>query len=495
MNKLDFNGGAYRCEVVEGAIFEGNACNLVAHFATDTITLHDRATRSAVSILSSRTENLRINGSVVSFEQAQTIIENAIKQGGGGGASSADAVSYDNSKSGLQSTNVQGAIDEIGANSQFARNFRLNPFEGKPFIHHLGVEQGRTYYVQSQSLYDIHLANALGARVIEANCHRTLDGVYLVKHGQSNKLGYGLMFLDGATFDQNALFSDLTYEQIKTYVRYTHNDNAPQYGGTIPTLEDFCQEANIFGLSVFLNCPDRDCLDIARNYLQDERIICYGSLERGDFKGVMCEYYDATTAQQVITRSQKIGLPYLFSWRNFFDIEQSTRKEIISQLHAYGILVGSSYGGVESNIISLKDGVDCVSSTYASINVPSNGNDVNIANVNDSRLTLNNATYNSTDNTIDITSGGSVMVIDNNFARCCGAANLRIRYSGTLSIWMGYGNQWTAKNKTYAIVDKISDGAELVIMSQMTMSNYILRIVASEDTKIYDLFFSASIAM
>lgn len=115
MNKLDFNGGAYRCEVVEGAIFEGNAGNLVAHFATDTITLHDRATRSAVSILSSRTENLQINGSVVSFEQAQTIIENAIKQGGGGGASSADAVSYDNSKSGFSATNVQDAIDEVGA--------------------------------------------------------------------------------------------------------------------------------------------------------------------------------------------------------------------------------------------------------------------------------------------------------------------------------------------------------------------------------------------
>lgn len=116
MNKLDFNGGAYRCEVVEGAIFEGNVGNLVAHFATDTITLHDRATRSAVSILSSRTENLQINGSVVSFEQAQTIIENALKQGGGGGASSADAVSYDNTTSGLQSTNVQSALDEVGAN-------------------------------------------------------------------------------------------------------------------------------------------------------------------------------------------------------------------------------------------------------------------------------------------------------------------------------------------------------------------------------------------
>lgn len=35
---------------------------------------------------------------------------------GGGGASTADAVSYDNSKSGLQSTNVQDAIDEVGAN-------------------------------------------------------------------------------------------------------------------------------------------------------------------------------------------------------------------------------------------------------------------------------------------------------------------------------------------------------------------------------------------
>lgn len=35
---------------------------------------------------------------------------------GGGGASSADAVSYDNSKSGFSATNVQDAIDEVGAN-------------------------------------------------------------------------------------------------------------------------------------------------------------------------------------------------------------------------------------------------------------------------------------------------------------------------------------------------------------------------------------------
>lgn len=108
MNKLDFNGGAYRCEVVEGAIFEGNACNLVAHFATDTITLHDRATRSAVSILSSRTENLQINGSVVSFEQAQTIIENAIKQGGGGGG----GASWGSITGTLSSqTDLQSALD------------------------------------------------------------------------------------------------------------------------------------------------------------------------------------------------------------------------------------------------------------------------------------------------------------------------------------------------------------------------------------------------
>lgn len=33
-----------------------------------------------------------------------------------GGASSADAVSYDNSKSGFSATNVQDAIDEVGEN-------------------------------------------------------------------------------------------------------------------------------------------------------------------------------------------------------------------------------------------------------------------------------------------------------------------------------------------------------------------------------------------
>lgn len=34
---------------------------------------------------------------------------------GGGGASSADKVSYDNSRSGLEATDSQGAIDEVNA--------------------------------------------------------------------------------------------------------------------------------------------------------------------------------------------------------------------------------------------------------------------------------------------------------------------------------------------------------------------------------------------
>lgn len=42
-------------------------------------------------------------------------VMNEIPSGGGGGSTSADDVSFDNSVSGLQATNVQGAIDEVKA--------------------------------------------------------------------------------------------------------------------------------------------------------------------------------------------------------------------------------------------------------------------------------------------------------------------------------------------------------------------------------------------
>ena len=52
---------------------------------------------------------------------------------GSGGASSADKVKYDNSTSGLEATNVQGAIDEVN-NSLAGGNVKFK------------VENGELYY-------------------------------------------------------------------------------------------------------------------------------------------------------------------------------------------------------------------------------------------------------------------------------------------------------------------------------------------------------------
>lgn len=49
-------------------------------------------------------------------EQAETLI-GLLVSGGGGGASSADAVSYDNTASGLTAGDVQGAIDELSSDT------------------------------------------------------------------------------------------------------------------------------------------------------------------------------------------------------------------------------------------------------------------------------------------------------------------------------------------------------------------------------------------
>lgn len=72
-----------------------------------------------------RIENLEIdsqtlvNGQVLKYDASDNTWKN---QDESGGSSSADDVSYDNTSSGLQSTNVQDAIDEVEANIEDTDN-------------------------------------------------------------------------------------------------------------------------------------------------------------------------------------------------------------------------------------------------------------------------------------------------------------------------------------------------------------------------------------
>lgn len=50
-NKLTFDGNAYRIELSSGVVYEGSTTNLIAHFAVDTITICDRATKLHIPIM------------------------------------------------------------------------------------------------------------------------------------------------------------------------------------------------------------------------------------------------------------------------------------------------------------------------------------------------------------------------------------------------------------------------------------------------------------
>ena len=386
---------------------------------------------------------------------------------------------------------VYGELKDI-KDSIVERTELYNPFVEKPIIHHLGVEQGSSYMMQSQSINDIFFAKACGANVIEANVHKCSDGVYVVKHGQGGKLGYGLKFAQESTLTSETPFSSVTSTQLRNEVSYSTHPNAPQYTGVIPTLGEFCSVCRQMGMLVLLQVIEIGVLNEARKYLSDDQIIAYGLADRGDFKGMMMEYYSSSDVNAVLQRAKKCGRPYLFSWANYYESTDSIKRQVIDAMHQNGFFVGASYGGVDSVMKALKNGVDCVASTYLTINPMSVGASYNIHLLNDNHYTLENASYDSAEHCINIQQGGKITLIDNEFEHILGSMTLKIRYRGNLTIMSGYGNQWTAFNSAVAYVNRESDGVEMVILPQATMSHYLLRIVANADTKIYEMHFVAS---
>lgn len=94
----------------------GGACTKPDGYVEDEVIL---AKQNDVQLLFKATQTIAFGANIVENTNCvRTTLEEVLKNaGGGGGASSADQVSYDNSDSGLEAENVQEAVDELATNA------------------------------------------------------------------------------------------------------------------------------------------------------------------------------------------------------------------------------------------------------------------------------------------------------------------------------------------------------------------------------------------
>lgn len=97
----------------------GGACTKPDGYEEDEVIL---AKQNDVQLLFKATQDIAFGANIVENTNCvRTTLEEVLKNaGGGGGASSADQVSYDNSASGLEAENVQEAVDELATKARTA---------------------------------------------------------------------------------------------------------------------------------------------------------------------------------------------------------------------------------------------------------------------------------------------------------------------------------------------------------------------------------------
>ena len=215
-------------------------------------------------------------------------------------------------------------------------------------IYHFGMS-GVVYrdvvnVIPSQSIFDVRNAKKLGYTCIEANLHKTLDGKYVVTHGQDGKLGHDFSDLEGNDA-YGVLISSTSYDDLRNNYRYY--TPIKEYQVSITSLEEFCSEAKRCGLIVMLQYKDIESIDIARGILGDSNLFMYNA-PRDVYKGAILEYQYYDNKQSIISRCETVGKPYVYSMDNPYKFDDETLKDICSELKRRGFYIASAYVGKDS---------------------------------------------------------------------------------------------------------------------------------------------------
>lgn len=106
--------------------------------------------------------------------------------GAGGGASTADKVKYDNTESGLQSDNVQGAVDELNSSLVKLKNQSVTFTNGFATFSHESIKTTSIIIVQPVSL------NGTGSTAITIDVNEVVNSgsVTIKAYDAYNKTNY-----------------------------------------------------------------------------------------------------------------------------------------------------------------------------------------------------------------------------------------------------------------------------------------------------------------
>ena len=355
------------------------------------------------------------------------------------------------------------------------------PFANGMLYHHLSVEFNDAY-IPSQSLTDVRYAKALGFDFIEANAQRCSDGVYVVKHGNSGKLGAGLKLVGGGDCS-DLLFADVTSTWLRENVVY--NSGIDKYCTPIPTLEEFCAECSRDNIGIVLAAYANtdECLVIVRQYLPDSKIIAATPTSRGDFKGAISGWWSINSVDDAVAKVEQYGLPLMLGWSNYASADNALRKAVIKEMHKRGVLVSSAYLKPNEVVYAKSIGLDASGTTHGEVNPSSIGNVLNTNKLNDSALTFNSgAVYNSASDTITMAAGSSIVLPNTGHSSEFVKATIFLRYNGTLSIRPKNNNDVFTCLQDYA-----SDGLEFISFAAAIDKNATaLTLVASTAVTIYD---------
>lgn len=358
----------------------------------------------------------------------------------------------------------------------------------KLIIHHINVES-TTPHIPSQSVLDVAYASKLGAAFIEANTHKCSDGVYVVKHGNSGKLGAGLSFVSGSSLNANSLFSAVTSTQLRSDV--TYNCTPAKNNVHIPTLDEFCAECSRQGVGVLLQIVDGGELPIARKYLPDSKIMAYGLTTRGDFRGTIMLYRTDATPSDMLTQCNKYGAPFAYSWSG---ATSKTDEEIIAAaeaLHKAGYILGTAYAS-PTDWDRLKSlGVDFLAATGKDANVFNDGTLFNIVSMDDENISLGSGiTYDATTGLCTMSSGSEASISKTEYAARYIKVCVRVRYEGTLTITIGN----SALASTLGIYQQVSDGSREVAFAVVSELNQnLIKMHADAATTISEFNVVASV--
>jgi hypothetical protein len=271
------------------------------------------------------------------------------------------------------------------------------------------------------------------------------------------------------------LFSDVSSTAIREQVRYS--SALVQNRTYIPTLDEFCAEVKRNGMKVLLQCPNFDVLAIARKYLTDAEIIAYNIPERGDFKGLIMFYGNASDGNAMLGIAKRYGLPFMFGWQDYSSKSESVVKSAVAAMHNEHCLVAVAYTNPNGTRVTQYRGIDAVASTYKEIN-PSIELPIHIGN---EELVLSSGASMS-DGVINLPTGETIKLTRTNNGAF--ALTISARYVGTLSIVVGDDSKSAQKG----LIEIASDGGKYVLYSGVAERNdNLVYIVADSNTTIYEL--------